>query len=295
LHKVYKDRPNCLAIAELESNVCIDDLKERVEKENFKLKLAGHVRLLFIISIVILFAALVIMEYIYSIAYIEFFFAVPFLAVPFFYIFVRPFLGTNINSSELIAYHLSEIARKLDSTIINANKEKILKGLSEIIKESRLIYFHLDAYSPQEIRNKRAPFTAETVQFLNDLDSICKKISYIVKHETEFDLDSLQLSLYRLSIYLCEGHNSITNVECHSREIYDELSEFPEDDSFAGSKFEEFKITFLDAWNSSFWVRFLISISFLLIPYYFLFYPNHLWFIVILATAIIAWATQYGQ
>ena len=281
-------------MVELESNLCINDLRERVEKENLKLKLTRYTNSLFYICI-LLFLVFAPLTKKYSLineflVYYVFFFILPFLA---FYIFIIPIISTNINSSEVIAYHLSEIAEKLDLTILNdTNKKRILRGLSEIKRESGLIHSYFDGYSPTDIRERRAPFVTEILQFLNDLDSICRKISFVVKHETETDLDSLQLSLHHLTIHLCENRNRITNVECHLREISDVLSGVPEDERLVGSRFERFRIEFSEAWNRSFWLRLLIPAIGILIPYFLLFYPEYQIWAVLLVTAIIAWAAH---
>ncbi|MGC1121347.1 MAG: hypothetical protein WBA22_09655 [Candidatus Methanofastidiosia archaeon] len=281
-------------MTELEFNVCVDDVKRRLEKESFKLELGNRLRsFLFAVSILMFILLYFVEEYSFLNTVLKHFILPLFVSLVIATLLVLPFVRTGINSSELIVYYLSEVARKLDSTIMVTNRENILRELSKIRKESGLIESFLGEYSPGEIREKAAPFSEEIAEFIQNLDSICKKISYIVKNNPIIDLDCLQLSLYRMAVHLCEHRNGVANIENHLEEINILLSEYPEDEEFAGSRYERSKVVFHEEWNHNFLLRFIIGASFLLIPYYLIFYPKYELWAIALVPVIIAWAYHH--
>lgn len=96
-----------------------------------------------------------------------------------------------------------------------------------------------------------------------------------------------------MAVHLCEHRNGVANIENHLEEINILLSEYPEDEEFAGSRYERSKVVFYEEWNHNFLLRFIIGASFLLIPYYLIFYPKYELWAIAMVPVIIAWAYHH--
>jgi hypothetical protein len=185
-----------------------------------------------------------------------------YLQIPLSYVFILPvfilmlltfvmpilllILKTEINSADLIAFHLSNIAIKLSSTREKDQKD-IVRDLSQIKFEMDLIRsYHKNYRTTGQVRNPKAPFVKETEDFLDDIEKALRKISSVIKHKSELNSnlnsEHLKSHLNCLANELCLNSQEISEIARNSIDsILNDLEKFEEDNDIFKSKCEIIK------------------------------------------------------
>lgn len=283
----------------IRETVCIRDLTAKMKNEKWKLKLVAYTRCLVFIILICLFVFSSLVS-IYEdtgeglLSNITIFLVFPsFLTIFLFIFLVLPFIKTDISSVDLIAIYLSETAMKLDESIRQRNKEEILTNLSKIKNELDLIHGFYENYRPRQIRRSKAPFVAETEDFLKNLEKVLKKISYVIKNDLELNFENLQQFLENLAEYLCKHQDKTKHkpLKGFVDDILHIVEEIPEDEDFGKSMTEAFVTNFSKIWRQNFWIRFLIPAGVFLAFYFLFLYPNYEYWAGIVVLIFLGWAT----
>lgn len=222
---------------------CMKGREKEIVNHRWRLKLGNYIN-------VILYALLTCLILGFLLEYLHFplsyVFILPVLILMLL-VFIMPILllilKTGINSADLIAFHLNNIAIKLNSNREEDQKD-IARGLSQIKFEMDLIRsYHNNYRTIGQIRNPKAPFIKGTEDFLDNIEKALKKISFVIKHKSELNsnlnLEDLKSHLNCLANELCLDSQVISETAWNSIDnILNDLEEIEEDNDIFRSMYE---------------------------------------------------------